>query len=150
MNVNKRIQMMTQRMNAIKNTVYSSVYVVVAFVEQAIILKFLKDTIANKGIYACVSLLTIFGMLCVCRKINKSQKKKIEEKTIFSETNDNYLVECATWLGYFSPVFCTIDWVYGLFEMLEKTGANALIYRWGFTGVFTLIAFSLPKIPKKK
>lgn len=133
-----------------KNTVCSSVYVVVAFVEQAIILELLKDTLVNKGVYAFVSFLTIFGMLFVCRRINKSQKEKIEEKTEFPEVINNYMVECATWLGLFSPVFCTIDWMCEIFEMSRKIGADALIYKWGFTGILTLVAFILPKIPPKK
>lgn len=149
---NKKSQEQKMRINrnAIKSTVYSSVYVIVAFVEQTIVLQVLRDYISNKIMYFILSLLSIFAMLFISGKIIAREKKKIEVQNNLPETTNNKVVEFATLLGLFSPIFCAIDWYGELIEVFEVTDPCCILVKKILTVGFLLLAMVLTWIGKKK
>ena len=131
-------------MNALKDAEYSSIYVVVCFFEQTIVLAFLSDTIHCKLLYFGISLLTIVVMLIICDKLIKGAKKKIEAQKDFPKSESNKLIEFATTLGYFSPALCLSTWIGGF------AGTDTFVLKWVINILVFILSFVVPLLVKKK
>lgn len=97
-------------MNAVKHTVYSSMYVVVAFFEQMVVLE-LIDELTEGFLNILLGIISILVMVIVLKILCNILKKQIEETQYYQEPINNKWIECATQLSYFSPVLCVIDWI---------------------------------------
>ena len=110
-----------EEINALKNTKYSNIYVVVCLIEQAVFLELLKDLtqlIPNDNIrllfYAGGGILSFVIMLKILDMLVKKAGKKIENDVLMEmQSKGEYvpektdkIVECATMLGYMSPLLC--------------------------------------------
>ena len=120
-NKEKFTDKVVKEINALKDTKYSSIYVVVCLVEQAVFLELLKDItqlIANDIIrllvYSGGGLISFVIMLKLLDMLVKKAKKQIEEDALSQiESKGEYVpkktdkvVECATMIGYVSPLLC--------------------------------------------
>lgn len=141
------INKMLKDMNALKNAKYSGIYVVVCFFEQTIILELLKDISCSKLFYAVFSFLSIIVMFALCHILTKRAKKQIESRKNFpeSDSESDKWIECATMLGYLSPVLCLISWFSGFSE-----SADTNIYKWLIIAVVVVCGIVLPLVVKKK
>ena len=143
--------------NALKNTKYSSIYVVVCLIEQAVFLELLKDLtqlIPNDNIrllfYAGGGILSFVIMLKILDMLVKKAGKKIENDVLMEmQSKGEYvpektdkIVECATMLGYMSPLLCVSTWVSGI--------ENAQIYKWGIIILVHILGIGIPVLVKKK
>lgn len=63
------------------------------------------------------------------------QREYVPEKT-------DKIVECATMLGYMSPLLCVSTWVSGI--------ENAQIYKWGIIILVHILGIGIPVLVKKK
>lgn len=110
-----------EEINSLKNTKYSSIYVVVCLIEQAVFLELLKDLtqlMSNDKIrllfYAGGGILSFVIMLKILDMLVKKAGKKIEDDVLMEmQSKGEYvpektdkIVECATMLGYMSPFLC--------------------------------------------
>lgn len=127
-----------EEINSLKNTKYSSIYVVVCLIEQAVFLELLKDLtqlMSNDKIrllfYAGGGILSFVIMLKILDMLVKKAGKKIEDDVLMEmQSKGEYvpektdkIVECATMLGYMSPFLCVSTWISGI--------ENTQIYKWG-------------------
>lgn len=141
----------------IKDTTYSSIYVVLCFVEQTVILEALKDLtslITNETVrnvvYFGVGLLSLGLSLILIHILIKRSKSRIEndakkhmENGEISECKKiDKVIECATMLGYLSPVLCLCTMFSG-FEGL-------LILKWAIVGLVHLLGIAMPLLIRKK
>ena len=146
-----------EEINALKNTKYSSIYVVVCLIEQAVFLELLKDLtqlIPNDNIrllfYAGGGILSFVIMLKILDMLVKKAGKKIENDVLMEmQSKGEYvpektdkIVECATMLGYMSPLLCVSTWVSGI--------ENAQIYKWGIIILVHILGIGIPVLVKKK
>lgn len=143
-----------EEINALKNTKYSSIYVVVCIIEQAVFLELLKDLtqlIPNDNIrllfYAGGGILSFVIMLKILDMLVKKAGKKIENDVLMEmQSKGEYvpdkIVECATMLGYMSPLLCVSTWVSGI--------ENAQIYKWGIIILVHILGIGIPVLVKKK
>ena len=128
-NKEKFTDKVVKEINALKDTKYSSIYVVVCLVEQAVFLELLKDItqlIANDIIrllvYSGGGLISFVIMLKLLDMLVKKAKKQIEEDALSQiESKGEYVpkktdkvVECATMIGYVSPLLCVSTWISGI------------------------------------
>lgn len=74
---------------------------------------------------------------CVPEKsqINLSAQEYVPEKT-------DKIVECATMLGYMSPLLCVSTWISGI--------ENTQIYKWGIIILVHILGIEIPLLVKKK
>lgn len=136
--------------NAIKNTKYSSVYVVVYFFEQ-VFLEFIKDlSSAIKHpygviVYIVFGLLSMFVSLIISSRIINGAKTQIEnnvDKYIdYKNASTDKIIDCATMLGYLSPLVCLITLVTGI--------GPANTYKWNIYGLVIFLGVLIPLIIKK-
>ena len=137
-NKEKFTDKVVKEINALKDTKYSSIYVVVCLVEQAVFLELLKDItqlIANDIIrllvYSGGGLISFVIMLKLLDMLVKKAKKQIEEDALSQiESKGEYVpkktdkvVECATMIGYVSPLLCVSTWISGI--------DNSQMFKWG-------------------
>ena len=143
--------------NALKNTKYSSIYVVVCLIEQAVFLELLKDLtqlIPNDNIrllfYAGGGILSFVIMLKILDMLVKKAKKQIEEDALSQiESKGEYVpkktdkvVECATMIGYVSPLLCVSTWISGIH--------NSQMFKWGIIILVHILGIGIPVLVKKK
>lgn len=146
-----------KKINALKYTKYSSIYVVVCLVEQAVLLELIKDftqliledTIRLR-VYIGGGLISIFVTLKLLDMLVEKARKKIEEDALIQiESKGEYepektdkIIECATMLGYMSPLLCISTWISGI--------DNTQIYKWGIIILVHILGIGIPLIVKKK
>jgi len=135
---------MIRNMNALKDAKYSGTYVVVSFFEQTVILELLNDISCSDLIYAVASTLSIICMLVICSVLQKRAKKQIESRDSFPESESDKWIECATMLGYFSPVLCIVTWLSGF------VGNDEILMKWYIIALVIALGIGLPLIGKKK
>jgi len=135
----------TKALDALKETKYISIYVVVSFIEQ-IILELLKEIIAPHSIklYAGIGVFTIIIMLVVLCCLTGKAKKRIEKQgnnTTIIVTKD-ITIEVANMLSFLSPILClTTFW--GFFQGLEK-------FRWGIIVIVFALGIIMPIIMHRR
>ena len=78
-----------KKVNVLKDSEYSSIYVVVCLVEQAVILELLKDItslvsndIIRQRVYICSGLISIIIMLIILNRLVKKARKQIEKDAL--------------------------------------------------------------------
>ena len=159
MNANKNIvreqelnwlEKQRRNINALKNTYYSSIYVVVCFIEQSIVLEFFKDLKLKMWIYTILGIISIVIMMWVCSKLISKARAKIEGKTCIVPNASNKIIECATMLGYLSPLLCISSFWGGFIN--EETNwmrCEIMCIKWGIIGFVLLIGIGMPLIIKK-
>ena len=141
----------------LKDTTYSSIYVVLCFVEQTVILEALKDLtslITNETVrnvvYFGVGLLSLGLSLVLIHilikrsksRIENDAKKHMENGEISKCKKTDNVIECATMLGYLSPALCLCTMFSG-FEGL-------LILKWAIVGLVHLLGIAMPLLIRKK
>lgn len=146
-----------EEINSLKNTKYSSIYVVVCLIEQAVFLELLKDLtqlMSNDKIrllfYAGGGILSFVIMLKILDMLVKKAGKKIEDDVLMEmQSKGEYvpektdkIVECATMLGYMSPFLCVSTWISGI--------ENTQIYKWGIIILVHILGIGIPLLVKKK
>lgn len=146
-----------EEINSLKNTKYSSIYVVVCLIEQAVFLELLKDLtqlISNDNIrllvYTGGGILSFVIMLKILDILVKKAGKKIENDVLIQmQSKGEYvtgkidkIVECATMLGYMSPLLCVSTWISGI--------ENTHIYKWGIIILVHILGIGIPLLVKKK
>ena len=142
---------------SLKDTKYSSIYVVVCLVEQAVFLELLKDItqlIANDIIrllvYSGGGLISFVIMLKLLDMLVKKAKKQIEEDALSQiESKGEYVpkktdkvVECATMIGYVSPLLCVSTWISGI--------DNSQMFKWGIIILVHILGIVIPLVVRKK
>ncbi len=156
-NGKKIIDKITIAINALKDTTYSSIYVVICLIEQSVVLEAIEDLTnliddENKrilfyGIAGAASLvlliITIAIMINYARKqIEQDMKKHIEKGEDLTNIKSNKVIECATMIGYASPLLCFITW----FSNLE----NTMSLKWFITILVIILGIVMPFIIKKR
>lgn len=146
-----------KEINALKDTKYSSVYVVVCLVEQAVFLELLKDItqlISNDSIrgwfYFIGGVLSFVIMLkLLCMLVKKTRKQIEENASSQTEIKGEYMpersdkvVECAIMIGYMSPLLCLSTWISGI--------AHSQIYKWGIIILVHILGIGIPLVVRKK
>ena len=146
-----------EEINSLKNTKYSSIYVVVCLIEQAVFLELLKDLtqlISNDKIrllfYAGGGILSFVIMSKILDMLVKKAGKKIEDDVLMEmQSKGEYvpektdkIVECATMLGYMSPFLCVSTWISGI--------ENTQICKWGIIILVHILGIGIPLLVKKK
>jgi len=142
-----------EEINSLKNTKYSSIYVVVCLIEQAVFLELLKDLTNDKIrllFYAGGGILSFVIMLKILDMLVKKAGKKIEDDVLMEmQSKGEYvpektdkIVECATMLGYMSPFLCVSTWISGI--------ENTQIYKWGIIILVHILGIGIPLLVKKK
>lgn len=154
---NRFTQRMIRELNALKDTKYSSIYVVVCLVEQSVVLEALKDIthlIEDEmistliyvvgGIISFGVLLFVSGILIkrARRQIEDDVRKQIENKEDSVHGKTDKLVECATMIGYLSPLLCISTWL-SAFE-------NMYGLKWGIIVFVHILGIGMPLFVKKK
>ncbi len=133
-----------KNMNAVKNTKYSSIYVVICFFEQTVVLELLKDMVQNRVLYFFCGVVSFVVMFLLFDKLQKRAKAQIESMTSFPESKNDKLIECATMLGYMSPILCFISWLSGFNE------SESVQMKWFFIALVIILGIVLPLVGKKK
>ena len=146
-----------KKMNELKDVKYSSIYVVICFVEQVVILEALKDLTSLildentknlvyiiGGILSVISLLLITGVLIKRsrKKIESDAKGRIESGEESTHATSDKMIECATTLGYLSPLVCLSTMFSGLNELL--------VLKWGIIVLVHILGIGLPLLIRKK
>lgn len=143
-----------KRVNALKNTVYSSIYVMLSFLEQSVVLELLADSFdrLNYIIWGFISLIVLIVLSELC--INRA--RIICESYTFDSVSSNIktaksakkildkVVDCATLLGYLSPLLCVASYI-GKID-----GQYCFEFKWGIIGLVILLGIVLPVLIKKK
>lgn len=146
-----------KNINALKDTKYSSIYVVVCLVEQTVFIELLNDItqlISNDDIqmlvYVIGGLLSFAILLILLDILVKKAKKRIEADALIQiESKGEYVpkkndkvVECATMIGYMSPLLCLSTWISGI--------DNSQIYKWGIIILVHIFGIGIPLVVRKK
>lgn len=146
-----------KKINALKDTKYSSIYVVVCLIEQAVLIELLKDLTQlilddtiRLLVYIGGGLISILIMLKILDMLVKKAGKKIEEDALIQiESKGEYvpekvdkIIECATMLGYMSPLLCVSTWISGI--------ENTQIYKWGIIILVHILGIGIPLFVRKK
>lgn len=155
-NKKKVKDIVSKRINSLKNTKYSSVYVVVCLIEQTVILEMLKDMtrlISDKAIASFVyvggGLVSLVIMLIVLEVLIKRSGKQIERDALKEGENseedtsgkDDKIVECATMIGYMSPLLCLSTWI------AEFSGLSEI--KWVTIALVHILGVGVPLVIKK-
>ena len=124
-----------KEVNALKNTRYSSIYVVVCLVEQSVFLELLKDItqLISNGIirlfvYIGGGLISFAIMLKLLDMLVKKAIKQIE-KDALRQIN-------------MSPLLCLSTWISGI--------DNSQIYKWGIIILVHILEIGIPLFVRKK
>lgn len=156
-NKEKFTDKVVKEINTLKDTKYSSIYVVVCLVEQAVFLELLKDItqlIANdiirRLVYSGGGLISFVIMWKLLDMLVKKAKKQIEEDALSQiESKGEYVpkktdkvVECATMIGYVSPLLCVSIWISGI--------DNSQIFKWGIIILVHILGIVIPLVVRKK
>lgn len=146
---NDRRSKILEKIKKLKDTTYSSIYVVICFVEQTVILEALKDLTAlipNEATRNCVyfsgGLFSLILLLVVTSILIKSSKKIIENGEEGTYQKTDKVIECATVLGYLSPLLC-LSTMYSGFDGL-------LLYKWGLIALVHILGIGMPLLIRKK
>lgn len=150
------IQKIIARMKELKNSKYSSIYVVFCLVEQSVVLEAFKDFspwIPNEKIrllvYVIEGLISIFLLLWLITIVEKRARRQIEEEAL-TQLRENkiivhkkdILIECATAIGYMGPLLCLATWA---------SYFNALLwYKWGLIALVHILGIAVPAIFSRK
>ena len=67
---------------------------------------------------------------------------QIESKGEYEPEKTDKIIECATMLGYMSPLLCISTWISGI--------DNTQIYKWGIIILVHILGIGIPLIVKKK
>lgn len=138
----------------LKNTKYSSIYIVVTFFFQSFGLEFLKDVTSkiqdqttSELIYSIGGLVLIVLLLRVCDIFIKRAKKQIEGqcekmdiKTDGTSNKVDWIIEWATTIGYLSPLLYLSAWV----------SHRSVLGKWGVLALVFIMGIVLPYIIKQK
>lgn len=149
-------QKIIARMREIKNSKYSSIYVVFCLVEQSVFLEALKDfspRIQNEKlslyVYIIGGLISILLLLWIIAIMEKHARRQIEEdaltlirKNQMLTPKKDILIECATAIGYMGPLLCLATWA-SYFEDL-------LWYKWGLILLVHILGIIVPTIFNRK
>lgn len=146
-----------KKINALKDTKYSSIYVVVCLIEQAVLLELLKDLTQLMRddtmrllVYIGGGLISFLIMLKILDMLVKKAGKQIEEDALIQiQSKGEYvperadkIIECATMLGYMSPLLCVSTWISGI--------ENTQIYKWGIIILVHILGIGIPLLVRKK
>lgn len=146
-----------KEINALKDTKYSSIYVVVCLFEQIVLLELLKDItqlIPNDAtrlvIYIGGGFISLIIMLMLLYMLVKKARKQIEEEALIQiQSMEEYvpektgkIVECATTIGYMSPFLCVNAWISGI--------VNSQILKWGFIILVLILGIVIPLVFGRK
>lgn len=144
-------------MNELKDVKYSSIYVVICFVEQVVILEALKDLTslildenAKSLVYVVGGTLSFISLLLITSVLIKHSRKQIESDAKrqiecgeeSTHTTSDKMIECATTLGYLSPLVCLGTMISGLKELL--------LLKWGIIVLVHILGIGLPLLIRKK
>lgn len=151
------IQRVIARMKELKNSKYSSIYVVFCLVEQSVVLEALKDFspwIPNETVslfvYIIGGLVSIFLLLWLITIVEKHARRQIEEdaltqirenKIIIRKKKD-IIIECATTVGYLGPLLCLATW----FSFFDE----AFWYKWGLIALVHILGIVVPVVFNRK
>ncbi len=142
MSVEKEKQRITN-INALKNTEYSSIYSLVAFLASTILVytnAFMEATVLK----SIVEFIVLCAMLFACDILIASARKKCEkEGEKYRSSESGVLVNMAANIGYLSPVVCFVGWAVTL-KGLE------LGWKIFLTIVIAVIVFFAIQIPWSK
>ena len=141
---------------ALKNTKYSSVYVVVTLFVQSLGLELLKDVPPqiwsekiSELIYFFGGLLLTIFLLIVCHILIKKAQRQIETqgelmdvKPNGASNNIDWIIEWATTVGYLSPLLYLSAWYSQWSEMV--------LYKWGIIALVFILGIVLPYVIKRK
>lgn len=156
-NTGKFTDKIKEEINSLKDAKYSSIYVVVCLIEQAVLLELLKDITQlipddaiRTFVYIGGGLMSFFIMLKILDVLVKKAGKKIENDALIQrKSKEEYIpekgdkiIECATMLGYLSPLLCVSTWISGI--------ENAQIYKWGIIILVHILGIGMPLVVKKK
>ena len=146
-----------KEVNALKNTRYSSIYVVVCLVEQSVFLELLKDItqlISNGiirlfvyiggGLISFAIMLKLLDMLVkkAIKQIEKDALRQIKSKGEYVPEKTEKVVECVTMICYMSPLLCLSTWISGI--------DNSQIYKWGIIILVHILGIGIPLFVRKK
>lgn len=149
-------QKIIARMRELKNSKYSSIYVVFCLVEQSVFLEALKDfspRIPNEklGMYVYLfgGLISILLLLWVIAIMEKHARRQIEEDTLtqirknqIPAPKKDILIECATTIGYMGPLLCLATWA-SYFDVFLKL-------KWGLIVLVHILGMVVPLIFNRK
>lgn len=156
-NKDKFTDKVKKKINALKDTKYSSIYVVVCLIEQAVLLELLKDLTQLMHddtirllVYIGGGLISFLIMLKLLDMLVKKAGKQIEEDALIQiQSKGEYvpqkadkIIECATMLGYMSPLLCVSTWISGI--------ENTQIYKWGIIILVHILGIGIPLLVRKK
>lgn len=156
-NKDKFTDKVKKKINALKDTKYSSIYVVVCLIEQAVLLELLKDLTQLMQddtirllVYIGGGLISFLIMLKLLDVLVKKAGKQIEEDALIQiQSKGEYvpqkadkIIECATMLGYMSPLLCVSTWISGI--------ENTQIYKWGIIILVHILGIGIPLLVRKK
>lgn len=146
-----------KKMNELKDVKYSSIYVVICFVEQVVILEALKDLTslildenAKSLVYIVGGTLSFISLLLITSVLIKHSRKQIESDAKrqiecgeeSTHTTSDKMIECATTLGYLSPLVFLGTMISGLKELL--------LLKWGIIVLVHILGIGLPLLIRKK
>lgn len=100
----------TKNINALKDTEYSSIYSLVAFLASTILV-YTNAFMEATTIKSLVEFIILCGMVVVCEILIASARKKCDkEGEKYRSSESGLLVKMATNIGYLSPVVCFVGW----------------------------------------
>lgn len=144
-------------MKELKNSKYSSIYVVFCLVEQAVVLEILKDIAefipnenVHRWVYTVGGLASIFLLLILIGAVEKRAKRQIEEDTLkqisekkaSTDKKKDLMIDCATNLGYMGPLLCLTTWLSNLEGMFK--------WKWSLIVLTIFLGIGVPVVFRKK
>ncbi|MBE5868165.1 MAG: hypothetical protein E7293_04285 [Lachnospiraceae bacterium] len=147
------IQKIISQMKELKNSKYSSIYVIFCLVEQSVILEILKDAskwIKNEKtgllLYIIGGLISIGVLLWLIWVVEKRAKKQIEEDALTQICNKknathrkkDLIIECATTIGYMGPLLCIATWSSYFDELFW--------FKWGLIALVHILGIGVPVV----
>ena len=156
-NKDKFTDKVKKKINALKDTKYSSIYVVVCLIEQAVLLELLKDLTQlirddtiRLMVYIGGGLISVVIMLKILDVLVKKARKQIEEDALiqiqskgeYAPEKTDKIIECATMIGYLSPLLCISTWISGI--------ENLQVFKWGIIVLVHILGVIIPIVVKKK
>ena len=151
------IQKVIAKMREMKNSKYSSIYVVFCLVEQSVVLEALKDIsvwIQNEKLHLLIYIFgglgSIFVLLWIIAVVEKRARRQIEEdaltqireKKSIKHMKKDLIIECATTIGYMGPFLCLATWA-SYFDAL-------LWYKWGLIALVHILGIVIPVVFGRK
>lgn len=147
------IQKIISQMKELKNSKYSSIYVIFCLVEQSVILEILKDVskwIKNEKtgllVYIIGGLISIGVLLWLIWVVEKRAKKQIEEDALTqicdkknaTHRKKDLIIECATTIGYMGPLLCMATWSSYFDELFW--------FKWGLIALVHILGIGVPVV----